>query len=82
MIKLGEADICLAGGAENMSLMPHLVYGGRFGTRYGSLQTVDMLLDTLTDKFTGIPMGLTAEKLAETHNISREACDEFSLQLS
>lgn len=80
MIKLGEAEICLAGGTENMSLMPHLVYGSRFGTKYGSLQTVDMLLDTLTDKFTGIPMGLTAEKLAETHNISREACDEFSLQ--
>ena len=80
MIKLGEAEICLAGGTENMSLMPHLVYGSRFGTRYGSLQTVDMLLDTLTDKFTGIPMGLTAEKLAETHNISREACDEFSLE--
>lgn len=80
MIKLGEAEICLAGGTENMSLMPHLVYGSRFGTRYGSLQTVDMLLDTLTDKFTGIPMALTAEKLAETHNISREECDEYSLQ--
>jgi len=78
-IKLGESNCVLAAGAENMSMMPHLVYGSRFGTRFGSLKTVDMLMETLTDKFTGIPMGLTAEKLAEIHNISRQDCDRFSL---
>lgn len=78
LIKLGEAEIVLAAGAENMSLMPHLVYGSRFGTKYGPLRTVDMLTDTLLDKFTGIPMALTAEKLAETHRVSREDCDLFS----
>ena len=79
LIQLGEAGIVLAAGAENMSLIPQLLYGGRFGVKYGSLKTVDMLLDTLTDKFTGDPMALTAEKLAENYKISREECDLFSL---
>lgn len=78
-IKLGESECVLTAGAENMSMMPHLVYGSRFGTRFGSLETVDMLMDTLTDKFTGTPMAMTAEKLAETHNISREEVDQYSL---
>lgn len=77
-IKLGESECVLTAGAENMSMMPHLVYGSRFGTRFGSLETVDMLLDTLTDKYTGIPMAMTAEKLAEMHNISREDVDIYS----
>lgn len=80
LIKLGEADIVLAAGAENMSLMPHLVYGSRFGTKYGALQTVDMLTDTLLDKYTGIPMALTAEKLAQSHGLRREECDAYSLR--
>lgn len=79
-IKLGESSCVLTAGAENMSMMPHLVYGGRFGTRFGSLETVDMLMDTLTDKFTGIPMALTAEKLAQIHNIPRKQVDEYSLK--
>lgn len=79
-IKLGESECVLAAGSENMSLMPHLVYGSRFGTKYGSLETVDMLMDTLTDKFTGIPMALTAEKLAQNNSISREQVDEYSYQ--
>lgn len=78
-IKLGESNCVLTAGSENMSMMPHLVYGSRFGTRYGSLETVDMLLDTLTDKFTQTPMALTAEKLAETHSVSREDVDHYSL---
>lgn len=78
-IKLGESECVLAAGAENMSMMPHLVYGSRFGTRFGSLETVDMLMDTLTDKFTGIPMALTAEKLAQMHDISREDVDHYSM---
>lgn len=79
-IKLGESNCVLTAGAENMSMMPHLVYGGRFGTRYGSLETVDMLLDTLTDKFTKIPMAITAENLAESHSISRAEVDRYSLE--
>jgi acetyl-CoA acyltransferase 2 len=78
MIKLGEAQNILCCGAENMSLIPHLVYGSRFGTKYGSLKTVDMLLDTLTDKYAGIAMGDTAENLAKEYGVSREECDEYS----
>jgi acetyl-CoA acyltransferase 2 len=79
-IKLGESNCVLVAGSENMSLMPHLVYGSRFGTKYGSLKTVDMLMDTLTDKFTGIPMALTAEKLAEMNKITRDQVDQYSLE--
>lgn len=80
LIKLQKADVVLAAGAENMSLMPQLLYGARFGTRYGNLQTVDMLLDTLTDKFIGMPMAMTAEKMGEIYDVSRKRCDEFSMR--
>ncbi|ATH06568.1 hypothetical protein BIY24_00995 [Halobacteriovorax marinus] len=80
MIKAGEHDCVLAAGSENMSLVPHLVYGGRFGTKYGPLKNVDMLLDSLTDKFTNSPMGITAEKLSEKFSVTRDQCDEYSLR--
>jgi acetyl-CoA acyltransferase 2 len=80
LIKTGEAQIVLAGGSENMSLTPHLVYGSRFGTKYGSLKTVDMLLDSLTDQHAGCSMGVTAENLGERYSLTREECDAFALQ--
>ena len=80
LIKLGEAQCVLAAGTENMSMVPHLVYGSRFGTKYGSLKTVDMLLDALTDQYAQTPMGITAENLSEKFSISREQCDAFSFQ--
>lgn len=79
LIKLGESECVLAAGTENMSMAPHLTYGGRFGTKYGSLQVVDMLLDALTDKYAGTPMGITAENLAEKYELTREECDQFAL---
>jgi acetyl-CoA C-acetyltransferase/acetyl-CoA acyltransferase 2 len=78
IIKLGEANCILASGTENMSMVPHLVYGGRFGTKYGSLKNVDMLLDALTDQYAQTPMGITAENLSEQMGVSRESCDSFS----
>ncbi len=78
LIKLGEAHCVLAAGTENMSMVPHLTYGSRFGTKYGALKSVDMLLDALTDQYTQTPMGITAENLAEKFGITRLACDEFS----
>lgn len=78
LIKLGEAECVLAAGTENMSMVPHLVYGSRFGTKYGSLKTVDMLLDALTDQYSQTPMGMTAENLAEKFSVTREQCDTFS----
>lgn len=78
LIKLGEAHCVLAAGTENMSMVPHLTYGSRFGTKYGSLKSVDMLLDALTDQYAQTPMGITAENLSEKFEVSRGQCDEFS----
>ncbi len=78
LIKLGEAQCVLAAGTENMSMVPHLTYGSRFGTKYGSLKSVDMLLDALTDQYTQTPMGITAENLSEKFEVTRSQCDEFS----
>lgn len=78
LIKLGEAHCVLAAGTENMSMVPHLTYGSRFGTKYGALKSVDMLLDALTDQYAQIPMGMTAENLAEKFEITRGQCDEYS----
>ena len=78
LIKLGEAECVLAAGTENMSMVPHLTYGSRFGTKYGSLKSVDMLLDALTDQYCQTPMGITAESLSEKFEVTRAQCDEFS----
>src|SRR5690625_5000486 len=79
-ILLGEANVVLAGGAENMSMAPFSNFNQRFGgNKYGALSFEDMLLSTLTDEYAGSGMGLTAEKLADMYNISREEQDEYSL---
>jgi acetyl-CoA acyltransferase 2 len=78
LIRLGEAHCVLAAGTENMSMVPHLTYGSRFGTKYGSLKSVDMLLDALTDQYAQTPMGVTAENLSEKFEVTRAQCDEFS----
>lgn len=75
LIKSAEASCVLAAGTENMSMVPHLVYGSRFGTKYGSLKSVDMLLDALTDQYAQVPMGITAENLAKKFEVTREECD-------
>lgn len=80
MIELGLADLVLVAGSENMSLSPHLTYGARFGTKYGALKSDDMLLSTLSDKFTGIPMGETAEKLGGKFGVTRNDSDVFSFE--
>lgn len=80
MIQLGEGDVVLAGGAENMSQSPYSNYEQRFnGAKMGNLQFTDMLQATLTDQFTGSGMGMTAEKLAEQYEISREEQDVFAI---
>ncbi|MGZ3788465.1 MAG: thiolase family protein [Bacteriovorax sp.] len=78
LIMLGEAHCVLAAGTENMSMVPHLTYGARFGTKYGSLKSVDMLLDALTDQYSQTAMGTTAENLSEKFSVTRLQCDEFS----
>lgn len=80
-ILLGEADMVLAGGAENMSMSPYANFNQRFnGPKMGNLQFEDMLTATLTDQYTGAGMGMTAEKLAEQYSISREEQDAFAVE--
>jgi acetyl-CoA C-acetyltransferase/acetyl-CoA acyltransferase 2 len=80
LILLGRGGLILSAGTENMSMVPHLTYGGRFGTKYGALKSVDLLLDALTDQYSGCAMGITAENLAEKYEISRATCEEYSVQ--
>lgn len=78
-IQLGEADIVVAGGAENMTRAPYLLEKARQGYRMGDGKIVDtMLADGLLDAFEGYHMGITAENLAEKYNISREEQDAFA----
>ena len=80
LIRTQEASAVLVAGAENMSMVPHLVYGSRFGTKYGALKTQDLLLDTLTDKHVQTPMGITAENLAEEYKISKSESDQYAYE--
>jgi len=80
LILLNEAQIVLAGGAENMSMAPYANFTSRFGGyKTGALQFDDMLMCTLTDEYVGSGMGMTAEKLADQYEISREEQDDYSL---
>ncbi|GAA5879504.1 hypothetical protein JCM16303_003227 [Sporobolomyces ruberrimus] len=82
-IKLGEADVVLTGGSEQMSQSPYTLSGAsRFGTRYGvDLKLEDSLAAALTDRVPNpTPMGITAENLANKYGITRQQCDEYALQ--
>eukprot|EP01118_Nematostelium_gracile_P002513 TRINITY_DN1273_c0_g1_i1.p1 TRINITY_DN1273_c0_g1~~TRINITY_DN1273_c0_g1_i1.p1 ORF type:complete len:417 (+),score=144.33 TRINITY_DN1273_c0_g1_i1:47-1297(+) len=79
MIKRGETGLVLASGVENMSMTPHLLYS-RWGTRFGSPQTADLLMDSLSDKYAGCSMAITAENLAQDFSVSRADCDQYSLK--
>ncbi|MER1998577.1 MAG: acetyl-CoA C-acetyltransferase [Lysinibacillus sp.] len=79
-ILLGESNVVLAGGAENMSQSPYSNFTQRFNApKMGNVEYIDMLGATLTDQYTGSGMGLTAEKLADIYTISREEQDAFAL---
>lgn len=79
-IMLGEADLIVAGGMENMSLAPYLLTKGRTGYRMGHDQVYDsMILDALTCAFGNYHMGVTAENVAERYGITREEQDEFAV---
>ena len=80
-IKAGAASLVAAGGTEIMSGAPYLVPGKvRSGNKMGAMQMVDhMLLDSLTDAFGNMHMGITAENVAERYDITREAQDAFAI---
>jgi acetyl-CoA acetyltransferase family protein len=80
MIQLGEADIVLAGGTENMSQAPHVIRGLRNGLRLGQGQLEDYLWTSLLDTNCGCTMAATAENCAAKYGISREAQDGYALR--
>ncbi len=80
MILAGDADFVLAGGSESMSQAPHVVRGARFGMPLGAGgQFEDTLWSALTDSYTGMPMAITAENLAEQYHVTRVEQDRFAL---
>jgi acetyl-CoA acetyltransferase family protein len=80
-ILLGEAEIVLCGGTEAMSQAPHVVRGARWGLAFGKPNALgDTLWDALTDSYTGMPMAITAENLAEKYSISRADVDAYALR--
>lgn len=80
-IQEGEAELALAGGVESMSRAPHYAWGMRWGHKLGDAALADAIFaDGLTDPVLGLPMGETAERLAERFRISREEQDAFALE--
>ena len=79
-IETGQAEVVLAGGTESMSQAPLVVRGTRWGWPLGKPPpTEDLLWSALTDSYCGLPMALTAEKLAEQYRISQDEVDERSI---
>ncbi len=77
-IKAGDADVILAGGMENMSMIPYAIPAARWGARMNSAEMVDlMVFDGLFEIFYGYHMGITAENIAEKMGISRQEQDEL-----
>lgn len=80
IIKAGDADIVVAGGAENMSATGYSMQAARWGARMNNTSMVDMMVnDGLWDAFNGYHMGMTAENVAEQWGITREQLDEFAV---
>src|SRR5215217_7660121 len=80
-ILLGDADIVVAGGMENMSSVPFYVENLRWGNKYGSTTLIDGLQkDGLTDCYSTFAMGCAADATAAEHNVSREEQDAFATE--
>jgi len=79
-IMLGDLDVVVAGGVEVMSRTPYCLYQARWGARLQHGVMSDAIWDGLTDSYTGLIMGLTAENLAEKYSISRQEQDEVALR--
>lgn len=80
-IMLGQKDIIVAGGMENMSAVPYYIPKARYGHKYGDGKIIDGLQkDGLLDVYDQIAMGVFADKTAEKYEISREAQDAFAIE--
>jgi acetyl-CoA C-acetyltransferase len=80
MLKLGDAEIAVAGGAESMSRAPYQSQTTRWGARFGDTMLTDVLSGALTDPFHRILMGVTAENVAARYGISREQQDAYAVE--
>lgn len=79
-IVLGDAEVAIGGGAENMSRAPYITSDVRFGARMGDVRMIDMMLGALNDPFHGVAMGVTAENVARRFGISRADQDALALE--
>jgi acetyl-CoA C-acetyltransferase/acetyl-CoA acyltransferase 2 len=80
LLAAGESEVVLVGGTESMSQAPLVLRGTRWGWPLGKPPPMeDMLWSALTDSYAGLPMGMTAEKLAERYRIGQDEVDEFSV---
>src|SRR5256712_12590535 len=77
-IQLGQAEFVLAGGAEDMSMAPHMIRGARWGLPLGEQKLEDYLWVALVDSYNGLGMANTAENLGRKYGITRDAADEFA----
>ncbi len=79
-IRLGDDELVIAGGMENMSLSPYCLPKARYGMRMGNAEAVDLLIhDALRDPYTGRHMGEVTEVVVAAQEISREAQDEYAI---
>lgn len=80
IIKAGDADCILAGGAESMSQAGYVMPAARWGARMGDTKMIDIMVhDGLTDAFNDYHMGITAENIVEQWGLTREELDQFSV---
>ena len=79
-ILLGDADIAIGAGAENMSRAPYASLATRFGARMGDTKMVDMMVGALHDPFHIVHMGVTAENIAAKWGITREEQDRLAVE--
>jgi acetyl-CoA C-acetyltransferase len=79
-IRLGDAEVVIAGGMENMSLAPYALSKGRYGYRMGNGELLDLMVhDGLQDPYSGKHMGVIAEATTEKYSLSREEQDAFAI---
>jgi len=76
----GDSKAVLVGGVENMSMAPYVIRAARWGARMGHSPVMDSMLESLSDSYTGTPMAITAENLAEKYKLGREEVDALALR--
>jgi acetyl-CoA C-acetyltransferase len=79
-IMLGDTDIAIGGGAENMSRAPYASLDCRWGVRMGDTKLIDMMMGALHDPFQNIHMGITAENIAAKWGITRQDQDKLAVE--